>query len=170
MTTQVLGGPGLYDEVGVIVCPCALGSPFVTTTYTFAPSRPLVMSSFFCLSRARARMRTRPDLNMFMAPPRVRVCVCPMKPQGSCRIVTFLLFFSRGAVGILNEDISSLLRYAIWAQIARTCEKTMNTLTLVVRPGSGCLQVFSGCGKVLMHLHSRTNVVTVSRDRWSFWF
>ena len=34
----------------------------------------------------------------------------------------------------------------------------MNTLTLVVRPGSGCLQVFSGCGKALMHLHCRVIV------------
>ena len=47
--TQVLGRPGLYNEVGFIGCPCALGSPFISTTRTFVPSRPLVMSSFSCL-------------------------------------------------------------------------------------------------------------------------
>ena len=49
ISTQVLGRPGLYNEVGFIGCPCALGSPFISTTRTFVPSRPLVMSSFSCL-------------------------------------------------------------------------------------------------------------------------
>ena len=47
--TQVSGRPGLYNEVGFIGCPCALGSPFISTTRFFVPSRPLVMSSFSCL-------------------------------------------------------------------------------------------------------------------------
>ena len=42
--------------MGFIGCPCALGSPFISTTHThtFVPSRPLVMSSFSCLLCARA--------------------------------------------------------------------------------------------------------------------
>ena len=45
--------------------------PFITTTYTFVLSRPLVMSSFFCLSCAR---RCTCVLTLaFFAPP--RVCV-----------------------------------------------------------------------------------------------
>ena len=47
--TQVSGRPGLDNEVGFIECPCALGSLFISTTHTFVPSRPPVMSSFFCL-------------------------------------------------------------------------------------------------------------------------
>ena len=47
--TQVSGRPGLYNEVGFIGCPCALGSSFISTTRIFVPSRPLVMSSFSCL-------------------------------------------------------------------------------------------------------------------------
>ena len=67
--TQVSGRPGLYNEVGFIVCPCALGSPFISTTRTFVPSRPPVMSSFFCLLCA---------LGPHLSFTRRRVCVCPL--------------------------------------------------------------------------------------------
>ena len=69
----------------------------LSSTYTFVLSGPLVMSSFFCLSRARAHMHLRPDLNIFGPPSGGRVCVCPLKSLGSTRIVLIdFLFFSRG--------------------------------------------------------------------------
>ena len=43
--TQVLGRPGLDNEVGFIGCPCALGFSFIATTHTFVS----VSSSFSCL-------------------------------------------------------------------------------------------------------------------------
>ena len=63
---------GLYNEVGFIWCPCALGSPFISTTRTFVPSRPPVMSSFFCL--ARAHVHIGPHLSF--TPPLGEACVC----------------------------------------------------------------------------------------------
>ena len=44
--TQVLGRPGLDNEVGFIGCPCALGFSFIATTHTHFVS---VLSSFSCL-------------------------------------------------------------------------------------------------------------------------
>ena len=55
-----------------IICPCALGSLFIATTYTFVPSCPLVMSSFFCHFCAHAHS-SRPWL---FSPPLGEACVC----------------------------------------------------------------------------------------------
>ena len=71
---QVSGRPGLYNEVGFIGCPCALGSPFISTTHTSVPSRPPVMSSFFCL--LCAHMCTFALTLVFRLPSGRRVCVC----------------------------------------------------------------------------------------------
>ena len=72
--TQVSGRPGLYNEVGFIGCPCALGSPFISTTRTFVPSRPPVMSSFFCLLCAHTC--TFALTLAVRLPSGRRVCVC----------------------------------------------------------------------------------------------
>ena len=72
--TQVFRHPGLYNEVGFIGCPCALGSPFISTTRTFVPSRPLVMSSFFCLLCAHTC--TFALTLVFRLPSGRRGCVC----------------------------------------------------------------------------------------------
>ena len=53
---EVSGRPGLYNEVGFIGCSCALRSFLISTTRTFLPSRPPVMSSFFCLARAHVHI------------------------------------------------------------------------------------------------------------------
>ena len=76
--TLVSGRPGLYNEVGFIGCPCALGSPFITTTRTFVRSRPPVLSSFFCLLRARGRARAHVYIcrHLSFTPPLGEACVC----------------------------------------------------------------------------------------------
>ena len=58
--------------MGFIGCPCALGSPFISTTRTFVPSRPPVMSSFFGL--VRAHVHIGPHLSF--TPPLEKACVC----------------------------------------------------------------------------------------------
>ena len=75
--TQVSGRPGLYNEVGFIRCPCTLGFPFHSNhTHTFVPSRPPVMSSFFCLFCAHTC--TFALTLAFRLPSGRRVCVCPL--------------------------------------------------------------------------------------------
>ena len=74
LQTQVSGRPGLYNEVGFIGCPCALGSPFISTTHTSVPSRPPVMSSFSCLLCAHTC--TFALTLAFRLPSGRRVCVC----------------------------------------------------------------------------------------------
>ena len=44
LQTQALGGPGLYNEVGFHCLSLSTWFPFITTTYTFVPSRPFVTS------------------------------------------------------------------------------------------------------------------------------
>ena len=100
---QVSGRPGLYNELGFIGCPCALGSPLLSTTRTFVPSRPPVMSSFFCL--ARAHVHIGPHLS-FTPPLGERVCA-PCSHRDSFEL--FLL--SRGCQGCTldwhQEDASA---------------------------------------------------------------
>ena len=71
---EVSRRPGLkiYNEVGFIGCSCALGSFLISTTRTFAPSRPPVMSSFFCLARAHVHI----GLHLSFTPPLGEACVC----------------------------------------------------------------------------------------------
>ena len=55
--TQVSGRPGLYNEVGFIGCPCAFGSPFISTTHTHTPLSRLVLLS--CLHSFVSSAHTR---------------------------------------------------------------------------------------------------------------
>ena len=69
--------------------PVHLVPPFITTTYTFVPSRPLVMSSFFCLSHACTC--TCVLTLAVSAPPRGSVCV-PLEITGirsDCAVFSF---------------------------------------------------------------------------------
>ena len=77
-STQVSGRPGLYNEVGFIRCPCALGSPLISTTRTFVPSRPPVMSSSFCLLRAHVHIGPHLSFTPPLGEACVCVCVCPL--------------------------------------------------------------------------------------------
>ena len=69
---EVSGRPSLYNEVGFIGCSCALGSFLISTTRTFVPSRPPVVSSFFCLARAHVHI----GLHLSFTPPLGEACVC----------------------------------------------------------------------------------------------
>ena len=102
--TQALGGPSVYNEVGFIVCPCALGSPFIKATCTFVPSRPLVMSSFFC--PLRAHTCTFALTLVFTPPGEACVCVWPLVVTGSSWTVSDGLFFkSRGTEHSLANSV-----------------------------------------------------------------
>ena len=94
--TQVLGRPGLDNEVGFIGCPCALG--FSSQPHTLlSPSRP-PSHVFTLLSLWRAHLHFRPSLN-FCLPLGRRVCVCaPCSHRDSFE----LFFISRGAMNTLE--------------------------------------------------------------------
>ena len=92
--------------------PVHLVSPFIATTYTFVSSRPLVMSSFFCLSRAHTC--TCVLTLAFSAPP--RVCVTGIHLD--CVFVfRSLPLFSRGVEQAcrapLNKALCSVLRISL---------------------------------------------------------
>ena len=119
--TQVSGRPGLYNEVGFIGCPCALGSPFISTTRTFVPSRPPVMSSFFCLLCAHTY--TFALTLALRLPSGRRVCVCaPCSHRVSFDFFRFVL--SRGTqhfTGTVSNEATSEMGYPAWPA-GRTCE------------------------------------------------
>ena len=61
-TLRFQGRPGSDNEVWLTVCLCASGPLFIATTYTFALSCPLFMSSSFC-PWLRAPAHTRLNLS-----------------------------------------------------------------------------------------------------------
>ena len=76
-STQDSGRPGLYNEVGFIGCPCALGFSSIATTHLFVPSCP-PPHVFILLPLPREHLHIRPSLSSFCLPSGRRVCVCPL--------------------------------------------------------------------------------------------
>ena len=90
---EVSGRPGLYNEVGFIGCPCALGFPFHFNHTHLCP----VSSSchvFIVLSLARAHVHI--CLNLSFTPPLGEACVCVPLVVTGIHLNCFLL--SRGAI------------------------------------------------------------------------
>ena len=97
------GRAGLYNEVGFIVRPCALGFSFIATTHLFVPSCP-PSHVFILLSLPRAHLHNRPSLNSFCLPSGRRLCV-PLVVTG----ILFELFLAGGSSPLMSLLPTKLL-------------------------------------------------------------